>query len=408
MKKILILAYYYPPCNGIAAQRPKSFATYFSRDHEVKVITRNWIGNEKIWTDYLASSQSQEIHSVKSENLEEIYLPYKKNEPSKLKLLTGLISGDLHQEIDTSQFYSEAKKLVQNWKPDIILATAPPLNILKLAKQLSKINNSKIVADFRDFENYHILTNKKHTLKENLFHYSNKQHTLSFLKQASLITTVSPAISSFFLAKKLPTYTITNGYERELFDKLSKNKTSNKTFTLSLIGTLYEAQKIDLILHLLKEFKKGKRDVTINFIGTAENTAIQLKINSILGHEQVNVTHKVDRNEALHKMAESHVLFYMGWEGFKGVYSGKIFEYLGMKRNILIVPNDNDVIETIVNETNSGLVSTIEDTVLTYLTAKYQEWIQTGEVEYYGDHSKIEFYSREQQAELLLTKILTL
>lgn len=59
-------------------------------------------------------------------------------------------------------------------------------------------------------------------------------------------------------------------------------------------------------------------------------------INAAIPAANLLITNRIDRLEALSMSARSYVLYYIGWKGYRGIYSGKIFEYLGLQRNILL------------------------------------------------------------------------
>ena len=79
MKKILVIAYYYPPCRGVASFRPQSWTSDFPKHgFSPTVITRHWNGNENVWTDYLKDLIIDEKITV-GENSTTINLPFKRN-----------------------------------------------------------------------------------------------------------------------------------------------------------------------------------------------------------------------------------------------------------------------------------------------------------------------------------------
>ena len=90
-----------------------------------------------------------------------------------------------------------------------------------------------------------------------------------------------------------------------------------------------------------------------------------------------------------------------GWKGWKGIYSGKIFEYLGAKKNILIAPNDGDVLEKLINYTNSGKLANTPQEMTAILSNWYSQW-KRHEIEYHGIDKRINEFTRESQAEKVL------
>ena len=91
----------------------------------------------------------------------------------------------------------------------------------------------------------------------------------------------------------------------------------------------------------------------------------------------------------------------MGWKGYTGILSGKIFDYLGVKRPILLAPSDNDVIEQLLKYTQAGFVANEPHEVAEKLEELYIKWVKKHVVEYKGIDMKVKEFTRESQAKKL-------
>ena len=83
----------------------------------------------------------------------------------------------------------------------------------------------------------------------------------------------------------------------------------------------------------------------------------------------------------------------------------KFFEYLGLQRNILLAPSDNDVNAALIDETKSnrgGYYWRNGCCIIRW----YHEWKHTGRLQYEGNTATIKKYTREKQAEILAETIL--
>jgi glycosyltransferase involved in cell wall biosynthesis len=411
-KKVLLISYYYPPCNSIASLRPASLANEFSKYYDVKVITRSWLGDENSWFDYLKGNSSRKTSQI-NKNLEVIQTPYiskviNKNFLSFLKVIKHNIKGEYNFEVDTLQFLPAIEMLFTTWKPDIILVSSPPLNLLKLAFLLNKKYRVPYILDFRDFQNEMLLNdNFKHNFKSWLDLNIQNKLIKKYFKAASSISVINAPIQKYFKNHfEVDSNIILNGFEEHVFNNFKpSNIFKTNAFTLSLIGTVYSHQNIDILIDGIKMFTNQKPNYFINFIGLNAVPEVAKYISSKLDDNFIIVTARIPRENALKIMENSNVLIYMGWKGYSGVYSGKIFEYLGAKRNILIAPSDKNVIESLLLETNAGEVANNPLEVCAYLERKYSEWEQKGLLDYHGFDDKIAFYSRENQAKILLDKI---
>lgn len=410
MKKILIISYYFQPCVGIAPNRPTAFANDFSSSCEVKVITKHWEGNENKWEDYLETNSKPVSREKINDHFEIIRTPYfsKTQKPNKLKTLYHLLSGNLDPEIDGSQFFNFAQSIVKEWTPDIIFVSSPPLNLVKVARKLSQKNSIPFFADFRDFENS-ILLNKESKLNfwENIVFKLRVKHVVSWLKHAAGISTINSELQLFFQNKtKVNTALIYNGYENKLFQHfIPLDQLELDHFTISIIGTIYPGQELQIFLDAFKRCIENNMDIQFKFIGIDTIPEIGDQIRSQLPKQNILITNRIPRLIALEHLEHSHMVWHPEWKNHVGMYSGKIFEYLGSKRYILIAPSVGDVLDNLISETNSGKSLSSEEEIFLDIQEKYTEWKSKGRITYTGDHNKITFYSREHQSQLLLNFI---
>jgi hypothetical protein len=409
-KKILIFSYYYPPCNQISGNRVESFATNLSEKYETIVVTRFWNGNEQVFGYYLEENLNNEIKRI-NENLSIHYLPYKKKKEfngffNKLNVVFNYLIGNLNFEDNLVNLnLSYCEKLFTKWKPDLIICSTPPLSLLKLCYILNKKYSIAFLTDFRDFENQ-IVLNKSTKLKSKdyILFKLREFYTVKYLKKSILNTAINNQFIAFFKAKNILNFKlILNGYKKEHFNNFLNIK--NEKFRIISMGTIYLGQDINVFLDGSKMFlcKNPNSKVSFEFYGIMDSDPIKLKI--IEKINSVKIFNRINHSEAIIRLCESDVLFYPTWVNYNGMYSGKIFEYLGAKRNILIAPSDDDVIEALLKETNAGEVANTPEEVCAYLERKYFEWEKNGFLSYDGIEEKINFYSRENQASILHKEI---
>lgn len=420
MKKILILCYFFPPNTQIGSWRPYSWAVNFHLyGLHPTIITRAWTGDE-ISRDHLIEEINTSVKIENKENFRLIKLPYKKNFLENICNYVGLkktylrinsLLGNLHSEFNGYRCF---KKFIythlKNETYDIVLATQPPINLAKLAYKINKKFKIPYILDFRDLYNNHTL-NPAYTftlsqkISLSIAHFYLKR----WLKKMSLLTVVSePMIQKLkYKNQKNKNYAIIyNGYEKNLFKKIVQPERKNSKFTISILGSLYMEQDIDLMIKGFKDFIENKSldTIYIEFIGTKLNKTGE-KIQNSLPFPHVNITQRINRDISIKKICDSDVLFYIGWKGYKGIVSGKIFEYLGARKNILLAPSDEDILERIITETKSGKIANSAEELTAILNSWYDEWKNNGKLSYSGIEAKINFYTRELQAELLANEI---
>ena len=69
MKRVLVICYYFPPCNGAPAWRPYSWAKNFHL-HGIRptILSRHWSGEENTWEDFIKENNTQVI-SIQTKEL---------------------------------------------------------------------------------------------------------------------------------------------------------------------------------------------------------------------------------------------------------------------------------------------------------------------------------------------------
>lgn len=421
MKKAIIISYFFPPANSVASPRVQAFAENLKKFNIDPVIfTRHWNGNENEWTDFLKDNHHQPL--VAENKMFTVYrLPYQSNSKfeknssitkpiRKLYHFINPAIGKFNIEVNAYKcFYNFLNNhLSQNYY-DVIIISAPPFNTVRLGYELSKKFNIPLVLDLRDiWQGLLVPQNSVPDLKTKYFLYFNRHYARKWFASAKLITTVSQPLAEeikFVTGKQAEV--ITNGFEEKYFSEL-KPKNQNQLFNFTVVGTIYPKQNIQILIDGLKKFKANNsiEKIKLNFIGLKTIADVAKKIEQSLTEFNMLVTGKIPRHDALQFLADAHILFYPGWKGHKGIYSTKIFEYLGARKNILVAPGDDDVIDDLLKTTNAGNVANSPEEFYHHLTTAYRQWQTNGTIEYLGIEKEILKYSRENQTEKFAREIL--
>lgn len=431
-KKILIIAHFYEPCNVIASHRPKSWAkSLLNAGFEPVVVTRHWTGKEQKWDELLAENTSESIETMR-DGVRVISLPFRKNGfhklstsklAKKLKIVRFGIEwlasalGRIEIDRDVNQNYFEpVKQLMQKEAFELIIVTCNPYNGALLAARLSQSTGVPWIADFRDLWDVSAqkTTDSSVSLADKIrFMFYNKA-MFKALKTAHHIVVCSEAFVPFF-EKHLPnsqTTIIKNGFESNLFDDYPDTSPSNDAFTILCAGTLYLQQDKQTFADGVKAFLEEVPDARLRiiFMGIKVNPVVCAEIESLFPPAILETTEFVDRKTALKALKNAHVLFYPVWKGYYGIYSGKLFEYLGARKNILIAPNDHGTLEELLIETNAGAYPSSAIECKEQLFRWYTEWESKGSLSYQGNEDAIQRYTREAQGELvvdIVTNIVT-
>jgi len=186
-----------------------------------------------------------------------------------------------------------------------------------------------------------------------------------------------------------------------LFSNIKKDK--SKFFRFSVVGSIYPNQNLNIMLDGLTLFliNKDLNKISLRFIGINMVREVANLIHDKLPSEITVVTDRVDKQTALNETINSDVLFYSGWQKYKGIISTKAFDYIASGNKILIAPGDGDVLDDLVLSTNTGEIANSVEEFVVILDKWYDDWTNDGYIVSNGNIDKIDFYSREQQAEIM-------
>ena len=357
MAKVIILSYHYPPFDVIASQRALGYANAF-RDSgfETIVFTHSWQMENKAWICGAKTSDEMEggIRVVRSRI---------KEKPHADKSLTRIgrrltrnkrwKSGDFETHPLTRQIRDDGKsrffKLIESEQPDLVLGIFSPHFNLDWAAQSLKHGAKHYALDFRDL--WDVRANTSFQVDSELVTHI-RTNWKKWSGKASLLSTVSQPYADF-LAQEFgqSVISICNGFTEK---KVAQDH--DDLFTIMHAGTFYAHQKLDPVFQLGQKLKAGGRDFRLRFIGVKGDMANRL--NSLTEQYElgkcVSVEGRIPRKEALDEISKAGLLYYPCWEGFPGVYSGKIFEYISSEVPILLLPKDENVVQELVEETLSG------------------------------------------------------
>ncbi len=434
MKKVLILAYDFPPYVSVGALRPYSWYKYLQEFGVYPiVITRQWNNIHGNYLDYIMEGHSIETIIEKSPIGTILRAPYKPNlanrlmykyGDSKYKTLRKLITGffELGQYFffigPKSSLYFSADQYLKENKVDAIIATGEPFILFKYASELSKKHNTPWIADYRDAWT-HNFTRVQNYFLPNWDQLFEKR----YLDSASHITTVSfflqNTISSLVKHKNI--FILPNGFDPEAINNAKDIPQQSETFSISFIGTYYKWYPIKSVLSVFSLFIKNKKDIKLklNFYGIDIPTELKEMLTDHFPEliDHVSIIPNQPNAELLKCLAKDNVMLLFNNYYYMGT---KIYDYIGIKRIILFCYSNDDAAnqlkdqyykpgetygtnghlqEDLINLTNSGHVIQNDKHLLSTLGNLYEEFITNGYVN--CNTINEDNYSRKYQVEQL-------
>ena len=290
-------------------------------------------------------------------------------------------------------------KILMTEKIDAILSTSPPAITNLIAKTLAEKYQVPWLADFRD------LWSRNHYMKNSVIWNSlEKKLEKKTIKLASAVTTVSQPLveklAELHGPKKI--FSITNGFDPDL---LSTQDSVDTFFRIVYTGVLYEGKRDPTPLFVLLDdlCNKGfiqRDDVKIDFFGIPEDW-IQTEIEK--NHLEKNVISHghVSHDIAVSRQRNAQLLLLLTWDNpeEKGVYTGKLFEYLAARRPILSFGySEGGVVKDLLLQTQAGVHAGNEEELKTAILQAYHEYKEFGAVQYRGIDTEVLKYSHKEMA----------
>ncbi len=354
MKKVLILAYDFPPYVSVGGLRPYAWYRYFKEFGLYPiVVTRQWdnkYGNE---LDYIAPSQSKETLIEETEYGTIIRTPYKPNLSNRLLLKHGHSKFKLIRKIITAYYeimqffffigtksglYYGAKEYIKNNKVDAIIATGEPFVLFKYASKLSNLYNIPWIADYRDPWTQNKLRSSNAILKKTNAYFEKK-----YLSNVQKIITVSDILKFQIqsLIKNKSIDLVTNGYSISANFKNNLPFLNENTLNIAFAGSIYNWHPWKSILNCLKEIiDKENLKINITFYGINKQKELEEYItdSTPVLKEQVFFQSKMQNNQLLYKLKKHNLLLLFNDYSILGT---KIYDYLAVKRRILLCYTDD-------------------------------------------------------------------
>ncbi|MDB5273291.1 MAG: hypothetical protein JWO58_1658 [Chitinophagaceae bacterium] len=299
--------------------------------------------------------------------------------------------------------------LLKDSKVDVMIGEHSPDAGIVLADAFFRRYNIPWVADFRD----PILWPFKGWFKT-LY----KPIVKKIVRSASATISVNSYWTSLDqLLFDKPAYTIVNGYDHELFASIPAHLFP--AFTVSYFGS-YNPQfqdiqpSLDAFAAWLKK-NNYPSDGILFYRGLSDQEFLKYCEMAGIPAAHLDVKGYVERKETIAYMKGSAVLLIYAVALYKvkniyeekGLYPGKVFEYIGAGTPILAIPSDEGLLASLIHDQKKGRSTSSPEEAVLFLQEEYQKW-KNNEPAKRSAATDIGLYSRQVQAaqlNLILTEI---
>ena len=403
MKKVLMIAYQFPPMGGAGVQRTAKFAKYLPNfNWEPVIFTRQEVKSHLQDSSLMKDvSKDLTIIRTKSYDIREWpgifglggkWLSRKFLYPDGERIWQGF-----NQKI--------AAEIIQKEKIDVIYTTSYPYSDHLLGLYLKKqFPNIPWVVDFRDE-----WTNNPYILDMNYSDFrmkKEKKMEKAVIENCDFFITNTPIMlrnfkDDYSILQKNNSFVIPNGYDEEDFIGLQRKVPYNEKMIITYTGAMYGRRKPDSFFQALQELIQensiSKDKIEVRFIGEyAKN--LNEKIVQYGLKKVVKVLPYMKHRESIQKLLESDILLLIigAGPGAETFYTGKVFEYLNTNRPILALVPEKGVAAQLLRETQTGWIADIQDTskIKQNIKQLYQKWNNREEM-ITPDRNVIQQYERK-------------
>ena len=393
--KLLLITYYFPPCGGASVQRWLKWLPELVRlGHEITVIT-TLNGDYPVLDESLLEEVPKEIKVLRVPS----------PSPGKLwKLLFGAKSRLPHGNLDNSRdsgflhramvwirvnliipdmrriwnprAYKAAVEHLRSKTAVLVITTGPPHSTHLIGLKLKTKFKLPWVADWRDPWTgiYYLKLNPPCALSKRI----NLGLERKVANSADMNIVVSQHLARHLGTAK--TTVIYNGYDatkHKCKNNPSKTEHADK-YKIKYIGRVTEGQKLFDMLNLIRNTLADK-DYELTLLGTGLNDTQLSQLRGMLG-SKLRVVGFVPHNEALREMTDAHLLLLLinYYEGFEGMLTTKLFEYLASGVEILCLGPHGSEAEQLIDTYQAGQCFDLSETeaAALFINKSYQAWQQ--------------------------------
>lgn len=360
-RRVLVIAYYFPPMGLSGVQRTLKFVKYLPqfgwRPTVLTIEPKGYIARDESLLDELAGRDIRIVRTPMAgpgrlfAKKEVVNLP-----PEWTRKMLSRISdtfflpdnkiGWKRKAVDT------ALELHKETPFDLIFATAPPFTDFLIGREVKAIINKPLVLDYRDpwldypFKFYPTPYHR----------WRNYILERRALRASSHVVTTNRRVKESILSRyKFLTYhdveIIPQGFDPEDFEGVPPKPQAHKTrrMRIAYAGIFWEDRKPDYFLQalhdLFKEQPKLRGRIEAVFIGNFREENHQIVVRLGL-HDSVTVMGYLPHHECIRQLMDADLLWMIVGDEYGS--PGKTYEYIGAQKPILGCAPEGFIKQTIL------------------------------------------------------------
>ncbi len=361
MKKVVLIAYSFPPVGGGGVQRPTKFVKYLRNFGWEPIVLTVANPSVPLLDESLLKDIPAGVRVYRAHTLEPSYGTKKRYGGVAVGMCAGLkerlkkiIACVLLPDIQVLWWPGLVLQLLQiirAERPDCLFVTAPPFSSLVPVVILANLFNIPVVIDFRDewsFSRNH----SEHAVKTSMAFWFDRVLEKYVEQRCSALTAANASyIESLCCAypslNKSKTRVITNGFDEEDFLNINRAVRYGDTVNMVYAGTVWNGNSLEPFVRALKKLNVIKPTLAnrlkVKVYGrVVESQSEYLQDDGI--EEIVTLYGYQDHSKVLEEMFSADVLILAMTDlpGAEKIILGKVFEYLATNNHILAIIPDGE------------------------------------------------------------------
>lgn len=367
MANILLITDYYPPRKSIATNRMKAFEKYLSEaGHKIFVIT---LGDK---TDCVVENTTTVYYCTNDDWLKYLDTDMKESVISHyLKCAFNIIYGSVHLYSDSwvNNIIKTVRDIIIEWKIDVMITSYPTIAPMVAGRKIKELApDIKWIMDMRDA----VWTPNNNRLI--------RKRLISITKNVAascdgLMAVSAPHIDEYkkIVGRIAHMALVTNGYD---FDSPSiKVMGNSEVFQIAFTGNFYGALSPHNFFIALSKLVKERNITDIRFIVIGNHSILNIP-NDITSF--VIEKDYMEYSELISYCANiiDLLMLVIPKARERGIYTGKLFDYIGIGKPILgLVPKD-DVAAELIMQAGNGYIAENEnvDEIEEAIYKAYIDW----------------------------------
>lgn len=377
-KKVLVIAYYFPPMGLSGVQRTLKFVKYLPEfGWEPIVLTTN-SGSYYAYDESLME-EIEGVNVFRTNDKSKRQSKY----PSTLKQKLGRFVNGIFLQPDSKIRWKKialdtAASIMKEYEPDVIYSTAPPFTSHLLATELADKYGIPLVLDYRDqwygnpFNSMPTMFHKNYNrkLEEKTLYASNKIIVITREQKEKLL-------KNYKLLKHNDINIVPHGYDSSDFKDIVHSQNKN-TFVITHSGMFQDNRNPKPFFVAFKQFvefaKKDNFDVQLKLIGLMRKNHLKI-IKKLNLSNNVILTGNISHSESIIHLVNSNILWILQNDSVRT--PGKLYEYFGSGKPIIATMPKGYMRELALS---SGVVITAEPEdsadILKAIKVYYELWKQ--------------------------------